>query len=64
VTLEDFHSIKNEIDFVKKYYLQQFVNSVTLDSSLRECSPYPLPVLNEFKNFVQTFSDVCEVRGI
>ena len=64
VTLEDFVSIKMEIGHVKQYYLQQFINDVTLDPSLSRCNPYPLSILYSFRNFVSTFSDICEIRGI
>ena len=64
VTMEDFESIKSEIGHIKNYYLQQFVNTVTLDASLQEYVPYTASVLHEFREFVQTFSDVCEIRGL
>ncbi len=64
VTLDDFKKIKNEIGQIKRYYLQQFVNKITLDSSLQKLKPYPISTLNEFKEFVKTFADVCEIRGI
>lgn len=64
VTMEDFASIKREIGLVKKYYLHQFVNTVTLHASLRGISPYSLSTLNQFRAFVTTFSTVCELRGV
>lgn len=64
VTLDDFKMIKNEVGIIKKYYLQQFVNKVTLDSALKDYKPYSVSVLNEFMTFVKTFADVCEIRGI
>jgi pyruvate formate lyase activating enzyme len=64
VTLEDFVSIKVEIGHVKQYFIQQFINDVTLDPSLSNCEPYPLSVLYSFRNFVRSFSDICEIRGI
>lgn len=63
VTQEDFVRIKNEIGHVKKYYLQQFINSKTLDSSLGEIKPYTLPVLQGFLEYIKTFSDICGIRG-
>jgi pyruvate formate lyase activating enzyme len=64
VVLDDFKKLKNEIGHVKKYYLQQFVNKVTLNPALQNCEPYPVDVLNEFKEFVKTFADICEIRGV
>ncbi|MFH0975639.1 MAG: anaerobic ribonucleoside-triphosphate reductase activating protein [Spirochaetota bacterium] len=64
VNIDDFISIKNEIGNVKKYFLQQFVNSNTLDPSLHECTPYTESVLNEFKDYVKNFSGFCGIRGI
>jgi pyruvate formate lyase activating enzyme len=64
VELNDFIKIKEWIGQVKRYYLQQFVNKETLDASLKELNPYPADVLNEFKEVVKMFADVCEVRGL
>jgi pyruvate formate lyase activating enzyme len=64
VTLDDFLKIKDEIGRVKKYYLQQFVNKVTLDPALQECEPYTAVVLNNMMEFVKSFSDVCKIRGM
>jgi pyruvate formate lyase activating enzyme len=64
VTLDDFKKIKEAIGWVKKYYLQQFVNKSTLDPALQECKPYPYPLLYEIKEFVKSFADVCEIRGM
>lgn len=64
VTQEDFVRIKKEIGHVKKYFLQQFVNSKTLDSSLSEYKPYPVAVLQGFLEYVKTFSEICGIRGI
>ncbi|MCP4133495.1 MAG: anaerobic ribonucleoside-triphosphate reductase activating protein [bacterium] len=65
VTLEDLESIKNALGRVKKYCLQQFVSHVPLiDTSLEEKDPYSVRVLGEFKEFVASFADIVEVRGI
>lgn len=64
VTLEDLRAIRDEIGFVKRYYLQQFVNEVTLDESFQDCEPYAPAVLSGFREFVRTFSEKCEIRGI
>ena len=64
VTLDDFASIRSAIGLVNRYYLQQFVNTVTLDDSFNRIQPYPLETLLEFKNFVSAFARICEIRGM
>lgn len=65
LNLDDLHSIKQSIGFVKKYCLQQFTTNVPLiDKSLESVQPYPVSVLNEFLDFVKTFSEESELRGI
>ncbi len=64
VTLEDFKSIRLAVGHVKRYFLQQFVNDVTLDSSLGSMRPYTPGVLQGFKKYVDTFADLCEIRGV
>jgi pyruvate formate lyase activating enzyme len=64
VTLNDFISIRNAVGSVKKYYLQQFVNRKTLDKSFSDVVPYPKEMLCYFKLFIESFADVCEIRGI
>ncbi len=64
VTLDDLKLIKDELGPVKRYYLQQYVNKITLDKDFREIMPYSKPILQEFKKFIKTFSEVCEIRGI
>lgn len=64
VVLDDFKKISNQVSAIKKYYLQQFVNKVTLDSSLMQYQPYSASVLNEFRELVKTFADICEIRGV
>ncbi len=64
VTSEDLQKIKDQVGQVKKYYLQQFVNEITIDTSFKELDPYPVSVLKEFREFVKTFSEICEIRGV
>lgn len=64
VELEDFKKIYNEIGNIKKYYLQQFNNKITLDSSLQHKYPYTIPVLEKFRDYIKTFAEVCEIRGV
>jgi pyruvate formate lyase activating enzyme len=64
VTMDDFMIIKETVGFVKNYYLQQFVaDSDLIDHSCKNIQPYPMKVLKEFRDFVQSFSEVCEIRG-
>lgn len=65
VTMDDFRAIKESVGRVKKYALQQFVtDNCLIDTRLQDISPYPVKVLHEFKEFVETFSDTSEIRGI
>ncbi len=64
ITLDDIKIIKKEIGKVKKYFLQQFVNKLTMDTGMQIVKPYPVPVLNEFKEVVETFAEKCELRGV
>ena len=63
VTMEDFIGIRGEIGHVSRYYLQQFVNLVTLDESMGKVVPYSVTKLRVFRDYVKTFSDVCEISG-
>ncbi len=65
VTLEDFKSIKNSIPKVKNYFLQQFVSTVDLlDKEMQGVETYYARELEVFKDFVSSFTEKCEIRGI
>lgn len=64
VTLDDFVAIRDEIGRVSRYYLQQFVNTRTLDEAVSSYTPYSAVQLHAFRDFVSTFADVCEIRGL
>ncbi len=65
VTMEDLGSIRNSIGRVKKYFLQQFQSDTRLlDRSWEVMEPYPAETLRQFRDFVLTFADRCEIRGI
>jgi len=64
VTLKDLRAIGSEIGRVRRWFLQQFVNEVTLDESLRECEPYAHAELLALRDFARGYADVCELRGI
>ncbi|MBN2159592.1 MAG: anaerobic ribonucleoside-triphosphate reductase activating protein [Spirochaetes bacterium] len=65
VTIEDLESIRNSIGQVKKYFLQQFQRDVRLlDRTWEVIEPYPPEVLFRFRDFILTFAERCEIRGI
>ena len=65
VTMEDLASIRDSIGPLKKYYLQQFQRDVRLlDRSWEVIEPYPPETLRLFREFILTFADRCEIRGI
>lgn len=65
VTVEDIQRIGESTGRVKKYYLQQFVNTnLLLDDSIRQLSPYTSDYLNLLKVEAEKFSDFCFIRGI
>jgi pyruvate formate lyase activating enzyme len=63
VTIDDFERIGRRVGPVKRYFLQQFQNRVTLEESFRARTPYPLEVLRLFQRCVSTFAESCEIRG-
>ena len=64
LTFEDVISIGKAIGRVKRYFLQQFVNDVTLDEEFSLYEPYPLEVLESYRDYILTFSDFCSIRGV
>jgi pyruvate formate lyase activating enzyme len=65
VTVDDIKKIGESIGAVKKYYLQQFVNTNTLlDSEIETLTPYSIDYLHELKNEAEKFSSFCSIRGI
>ncbi|HEY1406403.1 MAG TPA: anaerobic ribonucleoside-triphosphate reductase activating protein [Spirochaetota bacterium] len=64
VEMEDLIEISEWIGKVKKYYLQQFRNDNTLDQSLSSCMPHSKEKLFSFRDFVSSFAETCDVRGI
>ena len=64
VELEDLMEIREWIGKVGKYYLQQFRNENTLDTKLSSCTPHSKEKLHSFREFISSFSDICEIRGI
>lgn len=64
VTMDDLFAIRDKVEHVDAYFLQQFVNTTTLDAAFHTIQPYPPETLISFRQFVSTFADTCEVRGI
>jgi pyruvate formate lyase activating enzyme len=64
VTIDDFERIGNRVGRVKRYFLQQFQNRVTLEESFRTRTPYTLEELHLFQRYVSTFAESCEIRGV
>jgi pyruvate formate lyase activating enzyme len=65
VTMGDLASIRDAIGRVKKYFLQQFQREARLlDRSWEVIEPYPVETLRQFREFILTFADRCEIRGI
>lgn len=65
VTMEDLGEIAACIGRVKSWWLQQFVSDLPLlDESLRGLSPYPVPVLHRFRDFIAGHADFAGLRGV
>ena len=65
VTDEDIVLIGENVGRVKKYFLQQFVNTGRLiDPALQELSPYPVAYLECMRNKCLEFAETCVIRGI
>lgn len=61
---EDFEKIGKLIKGAKKYYLQQFYPTKTLDESFMEEPFYDRLALEEFKKIISNFVESVEIRGI
>ena len=65
VTLEDITLIGEAVGHVKKWYLQQFVNTHTLiDPESEKLSPYPVRYLELMRDEALKYADRCSIRGI
>jgi pyruvate formate lyase activating enzyme len=64
VTFEDIESIGKAVGNLKKYYLQQFRNQTTLDSTLNTIVPYSKETIMAFAEKAESFSEFCGIRGI
>jgi len=65
VTLEDITLIGEAVGHVRKWYLQQFVNTHTLiDPESEKLSPYPVRYLELMRDEALKYADRCSIRGI
>lgn len=65
VTLDDIGEIGKAIGRVKKYFLQQFVNTNSLlDPALEKVFPYPVAYLEAMQKRCLEFAEICSIRGI
>lgn len=61
----DIDSIRLSIGRVKRYYLQQFIGSVSLlNPEFSSCKPYSVNGLKKFLVKIKMFSDYSGIRGI
>jgi len=64
VDQEDLISIARSFEGVKKYVLQQFVPKVTLDKQYEKIKPYSKTQLEEMKEKIANYLELCEIRGV
>lgn len=65
VTVQDIKKIGQATGRVKKYFLQQFVNTADLlDAGIKKLSPYTADYLYLLREEALKFSDHCTIRGI
>jgi pyruvate formate lyase activating enzyme len=62
--ISELEEIRDFAGKVKRYYLQQFRNENTLDKQLASTIPFSKEQLATFRDFVRTFAELCEIRGI
>lgn len=64
IDMESLSEIHDWIGDVKKYYLQQFRNDKTLDPSFSGIKPHSKEMIQKLCDYVSTFAETCEIRGI
>ena len=63
--LSDFEKIGAILGRVQKYYIQQFVTSNKLiDLNMTNTKPFSAAKLHELKVCIESFADLCEIRGL
>ena len=61
---EDMVSIAKWLDGAKRYSIQQFRPINTLDETLEKEKSYSISELEEMKKEVESYFDICEIKGI
>lgn len=64
VSLNEMEEIKKSLIKVKRYYLQQYHNSVTINPESKKVKPYSIEQLIELQQFADTFAEYTAIRGI
>ncbi len=64
VDQKDVTFIARDAEGAKKYVLQQFVPKVTLDKQYEKIKPYSKTQLEEMKEKIANYVELCEIRGV
>ena len=62
LTIEDFHKIGEAIKGAKKYYIQQFVNKLTLVPEYKQVMPFSKQQLQAIKEIMMSYVEYVEIR--
>ncbi len=60
---KDILAIARHIEGAKRYVLQQFLPTVTLDKQDERIKPYSKEVLEKMRKRAESYIDVCQIRG-
>ena len=58
----DFENIGKTLKGAKRYYLQKFVNSTTLDPSFKDCTTYSDTEFEQIKNLLDIYIENVYIR--
>jgi len=61
---EDIITLAAQIKGAKKYVLQQFIPKNTLNKDYQKIRPYSKEELEQIKKEIESYFEVCELRGI
>ena len=61
---EDIITLAAQIKGAKKYVLQQFIPKNTLNKDYQKIRPYSKKELEQIKKEIESYFEVCELRGI
>lgn len=64
ITADDISEVGEMVRGAKRFSLQQFNNRTTLQRRFQNVEPYPIEKLEEFKDIMKNFVEVCEIRGV